>query len=251
MSVRATGRSHDELRPFSIEIGINRYAEGSCLVRAGQTQVLCLATVESRVPSFLYGRGEGWVTAEYAMLPRATAERTSRERAGSRPAGRTYEIQRMIGRALRAVVDRKQIGERTITVDCDVLQADGGTRCASITGGFVALALAIDGLGGERGFRGRPLLDTVAAVSCGIVAGEALLDLAYEEDSAAEVDFNVVRTGGKRYVELQGTAEQSPFARRRLDELLDLADRGLDRLDEIQREALGDRLARLLGGAGR
>ncbi len=247
MSVRATGRARDELRPFSIEIGVNRYAEGSCLVRAGGTHVLCLASVDARVPPFLHGRGEGWVTAEYSMLPRATSERSARERAGSRPSGRTYEIQRLIGRALRAVVDRRQIGERTITVDCDVLQADGGTRCASITGGFVALALAIDGLGGERGFRGRPLLDTVAAVSCGIVAGEALLDLAYEEDSAAEVDLNVVRTGGRRYVEIQGTAEQSPFERRRLDELLDLADVGLDRLDVIQREALGERLPRLLG----
>jgi ribonuclease PH len=240
MSVRSTGRDAATLRPVSIETDVNRYAEGSCLFRAGETHVLCTASVESRAPGWLVGSGQGWVTAEYSMLPRATGSRVPRERAGSRPAGRTHEIQRLIGRSLRAGVDRRVFGERMITIDCDVLQADGGTRCASITGGFVALALAFAKMSREGQLSGYPLLDTVAAVSTGIVAGEALLDLEYEEDSSAEVDLNLVRTGSGRYVEIQGTAEDQPFSRERLDTMLDLADPGLDALIAAQREALGE-----------
>lgn len=251
MSVRSTGRDAATLRPVSIETDVNRYAEGSCVIRAGETHVLCTASVESRTPGWLAGSGQGWVTAEYSMLPRATSTRVPRERPGSRPAGRTHEIQRLIGRALRAAVDRRVFGERMITVDCDVLQADGGTRCASITGGFVALALAFARMSREGQLSGYPLLDTVAAVSTGIVAGEALLDLEYEEDSSAEVDLNVVRTGAGRYVEIQGTAEDQPFSRERLDTMLDLADPGLDALVAAQRAALGeDCLRRVLRPQG-
>ncbi len=245
MSVRSFQRAPDALRPFEITPGVNRHAEGSCLVRAGDTQVLCTASIESRTPPFLQGRGEGWVTAEYGMLPRATHDRTPRDRQG-RTAGRTHEIQRLVGRSLRAVVDRKVFGERSIVVDCDVLQADGGTRCASITGGFVALALAFETLQKERVLAGYPLIDAVAAVSAGIVAGELLLDLDYEEDAAAEVDINIVRTGGGRYVEVQGTAEEHPFSRERLTGMLDLADRGIAQLLAAQREVLGDVLRGLL-----
>ena len=240
MSVRSTGRDAATLRGVSIETQVNRYAEGSCIIRAGETHVLCTASLEARAPGWLAGSGQGWVTAEYSMLPRATGTRVARERPGTRPAGRTHEIQRLIGRALRAVVDRRVFGERLITVDCDVLQADGGTRCASITGGYVALALAFAKMSREGQLSGYPLLDSVAAVSTGIVAGEALLDLEYEEDSSAEVDLNVVRTGRGRYVEIQGTAEDQPFSRERLNTMLDLADPGLDALISAQREALGD-----------
>jgi ribonuclease PH len=250
MGVRSSDRGPAELRELHFELGVNRYAEGSCRIRMGGTDVLCTASVDTRVPGFLVGRGEGWVTAEYGMLPRATDQRVGRERSGSRPAGRTYEIQRLIGRALRAVVDRKVLGERTITVDCDVLQADGGTRCAAITGGYVALAQALLRLDRAKSLPGYPLLDELAAVSVGIVAGEVLLDLAYEEDAAADVDVNVVRTGSGRYVEIQGTAEEEPFARERLVELLDVADRAIDVLIERQRAALGDELARLVRRRG-
>jgi ribonuclease PH len=240
-----TQRAADQLRPIELELMINRHAEGSCLIHVGDTQVLCTASIEDRVPNFLHGRGEGWVTAEYGMLPRATGERVPRERQG-KASGRTAEIQRLVGRSLRAVVDRKAFGERTLWVDCDVLQADGGTRCAAITGGFVALALAFEFLSRERKLTGYPLLDTVAAISTGVVAGEDLLDLEYEEDSAAEVDLNVVRTGLGRYVEVQGTAEGAPFGRERLNGLLDLADSGLAQIDSLVRENLSDRLRRVL-----
>ncbi|MCU0225321.1 MAG: ribonuclease PH [Acidobacteria bacterium] len=245
MSVRSFQRAPDALRPFEIVPGVNRHAEGSCLVKAGDTHVLCTASIEARTPPFLQGRGEGWVTAEYGMLPRATHDRMPRDRQG-KTAGRTHEIQRLIGRSLRAVVDRKVFGERSIVVDCDVLQADGGTRCASITGGFVALALAFEALRGQRVLNGYPLIDTVAAVSAGIVAGDLLLDLDYEEDAAAEVDINIVRTGGGRYVEVQGTAEEHPFGRERLVQMLDLADQGIAQLIDAQRAALGDALRGLL-----
>lgn len=250
MSVRPSQRNPDALRPVELRTGINRYAEGSCLVRVGFTEVLCAASIEDRLPPFRQGRGEGWITAEYGMLPRSTHDRTPRDRVGARPSGRTFEIQRLIGRSLRAVVDLRVFGERSIVIDCDVLQADGGTRCASITGGFVALALAFEKLRGMRKLSGFPFLDTVAAVSAGVVAGENLLDLEYEEDAAAEVDLNVVRTGGGRYVEVQGTAEQHPFSRERLNNLLELADRGLNELTRLQREALGESLRGLLRPRG-
>ncbi len=232
-SARADGRGPRDLRPVSFQLGVQKWAEGSCLVRFGDTQVLCAATIADRVPPHLRGKGTGWVTAEYSMLPRATAERTDRESAKGRIGGRTHEIQRLIGRSLRGVVDLARIGERTITVDCDVLQADGGTRTASITGGYVALAAALITFGMERHLTGH-----VAAVSVGIVNGLAHLDLDYGEDSRAEVDFNVVGTDAGTYVELQGTAEGKPFDRAAADGMLDLADEGLARLFAAQAEVL-------------
>jgi ribonuclease PH len=231
--VRADGRAPTQLRPVSFELGVQKWAEGSCRIRVGDTEVLCAATIADRVPPHLRGKGTGWVTAEYAMLPRATAERTDRESVRGRIGGRTHEIQRLIGRSLRGVVDLSRLGERTITVDCDVLQADGGTRTASITGGYVALGAALITFGMER-----LLVSKIAAVSVGIVDGVALLDLDYSEDSRAEVDFNVVGTDAGTYVELQGTAEGRPFDRVAVDGLLDLAGAGLERLFEAQGEAL-------------
>lgn len=250
MSVRTSGRRTTALRTLSLELDVNRHAEGSCLIRVGDTHVLCTASIEDRVPPFLVGKGEGWVTAEYGMLPRATHQRVPRERVGSKPAGRTYEIQRLIGRALRAVVDRKTFAERSIHIDCDVLQADGGTRCASITGGFVALAQAFGKLSQAGKLVGYPLSDLVAAVSVGVVAGEALLDLDYYEDSACEVDLNVVKTSSDKYVELQGTAEERPFSRERLTTMLDIADGGLVQLFALQRERLGTVLDKVLRARG-
>ena len=218
---------------MSFTLGVQKWAEGSCLVRMGDTQVLCAATIADRVPPHLRGKGTGWVTAEYSMLPRATAERTDRESAKGRIGGRTHEIQRLIGRSLRGVVDLTKLGERTITVDCDVLQADGGTRTASITGGYVALAAALITYGMDR-----HLVAKVAAVSVGIVDGVSLLDLDYSEDSRADVDFNVVGTDAGAYVELQGTAEGQPFDRAAADALIDLADAGLARLFAAQAEVL-------------
>ncbi|UCF69265.1 MAG: ribonuclease PH [Acidobacteriota bacterium] len=246
MSVRASGRRADEPRAVELQIDVNRHAEGSCLIRVGQTEVLCTASIEERVPPWLVGRGEGWLTAEYGMLPRATGQRSVRDRVGGRPNGRALEIQRLIGRSLRAVVDRKVFGDRTIWVDCDVLQADGGTRCAAITGGFVAMACAFKHLERARKLTGYPLLDVEAAISVGLMAGEILLDLDYEEDAAAEVDVNVVRTGRGRYVEIQGTAEETPLTREQLMAALELADRGTDFLIERQRDVLGERLDRIL-----
>jgi ribonuclease PH len=231
--VRADGRAPTQLRPLTFTLGVQKWAEGSCLVHFGDTQVLCAATIADRVPPHLRGKGTGWVTAEYSMLPRATAERTDRESVKGRLGGRTHEIQRLIGRSLRGVVDLGRLGERTITVDCDVLQADGGTRTASITGGYVALGAALIAYGMER-----LIVSKVAAVSVGIVEGVPLLDLDYPEDSRAEVDFNVVGTDAGTYVELQGTAEGKPFDRPAVDGLLDLANLGLEQLFAAQAEAL-------------
>src|SRR6478735_6006586 len=232
-TVRADGRGPTDLRPVSFTLGVQKWAEGSCRIRVGDTEVLCAATIVDRVPPHLRGKGTGWVTAEYSMLPRATAERTDRESVKGRIGGRTHEIQRLIGRSLRGVVDLSRLGERTITVDCDVLQADGGTRTASITGGYVALAAALITYGMERHLVGK-----VAAVSVGIIDGVKYLDLDYSEDSRAEVDFNVVGTDAGAYVELQGTAEGKPFDRASLDELLDLANAGLGQLFAAQTAAL-------------
>ncbi len=243
---RHDGRGEADLRPVRMETGYLRHAEGSVLIHLGDTRVLCAATVEERVPQFLVGKGEGWITGEYAMIPAATSTRNQREIVRGRPSGRTMEIQRLIGRALRSVVDRKVLGERTVWVDCDVLQADGGTRIASVTGGFVALCLALSKLREKDVVRAPLLAGTVAAVSVGIVEGTPVLDLDYVEDSAADVDMNVVRTDDGRYIEVQGTAETTPFRRERLDELLALADRGIDRLHEEQMSVLGPLLDRLL-----
>ena len=232
-TIRADGRGPHDLRPVSFTLGVQKWAEGSCLIKVGDTQVLCAATIADRVPPHLRGKGTGWVTAEYSMLPRATAERTDRESAKGRIGGRTHEIQRLIGRSLRGVVDLGRLGERTITVDCDVLQADGGTRTASITGGYVALAAALITYGMER-----LLVAKVAAVSVGIVEGMSYLDLDYSEDSRAEVDFNVVGTDAGTYVEWQGTAEGKAFDRAGANDLLDLADSGLTRLFEAQSTVL-------------
>jgi ribonuclease PH len=230
---RADGRAPRELRPIGFQLGVQKWAEGSCLVRFGDTQVLCAATIADRVPPHLRGKGTGWVTAEYSMLPRATAERSDRESAKGRIGGRTHEIQRLIGRSLRGVVDLTRLGERTITVDCDVLQADGGTRTASITGGYVALGVALITYGMER-----LLTSKVAAVSVGIVDGVGFLDLDYGEDSRAQVDMNVVGTDAGTYVEIQGTAEGRPFDRAAATSMLDLADEGLAKLFAAQAEVL-------------
>ena len=230
---RGDGRLPDDLRPVSVELGLQKWAEGSCLIKVGGTHVLCAASIEDRVPPHLRGKGTGWVTAEYSMLPRATADRTPREAAIGRVGGRTHEIQRLVGRSLRGIVDLAKLGERTVTVDCDVLQADGGTRTASITGGYIALAVALTRFGMERHLRGH-----VAAVSVGMVDGRPVLDLDYAEDSHADVDVNVVGTDEGTYVEVQGTAEGKPFGRPDMDALLDLADLGLAQLFEAQARAI-------------
>ncbi len=232
-TIRADGRRPDQLRPVNLTLGVQKWAEGSCRIRVGDTEVLCAATIEDRIPPHLRGKGTGWVTAEYSMLPRSTAERSPREAAKGRIGGRTHEIQRLVGRSLRGVVDLAKLGERTVTVDCDVLQADGGTRTASITGGYVALAAALITFGMERILIGR-----IAAVSVGIVNGVPFLDLDYPEDSRAEVDFNVVGTDARTYVEVQGTAEGKPFDRAAMNGLLDLAQVGLDELFTRQAEAI-------------
>jgi ribonuclease PH len=236
-TVRADGRAHDELRPVRIEPHCSAYAEGSALISVGNTRVLCTATLEEKVPSWLRGRGSGWVTAEYAMLPRATQERTPREAVKGRIGGRTHEIQRLIGRSLRAVVDMKLLGERTVTIDCDVLQADGGTRTAAVTGAYVALALALQ-TRFDRTSAKWPLTQQLAAVSVGYVNGVAYLDLPYDEDSRAEVDMNVAMTDTGAFVEIQGTAESRPFTREQLNALLALAQRGIITLFEHQHAAL-------------
>jgi ribonuclease PH len=233
---RVDGRSFDQLRNTKITPNISPYAEGSALIEVGGTKVICTASVEDRVPMFLRNKGLGWVTAEYAMLPRATSTRTQRE--SHRPAGRTQEIQRLIGRSLRAIVDTKLLGERQIILDCDVIQADGGTRCASITGAYVALALACRKLLKQASIKTSPILSEVAAVSVGIVEGVPVLDLAYAEDSTADVDMNIVCTGAGKYIELQGTAEREPFTREEMDQMLQLAEAGINKLFEIQRMAL-------------
>jgi ribonuclease PH len=237
MSARPSGRAPDELRPVSFVRSYTAHAEGSVLVGFGGTRVLCTASVEDGVPPFLRGKGQGWVTAEYGMLPRATHTRSAREAARGKQSGRTQEIQRLIGRALRAVVDLKALGERTVTLDCDVLQADGGTRTAAITGGFVALADAIDTLLKRRALSASPIHGQVAAVSVGIYRGIPVLDLDYAEDSNAETDMNVVMNSGGAFVEVQGTAEGHAFRRHELDQLLDLASQGIARLHEAQQSA--------------
>jgi ribonuclease PH len=242
--MRSDNRLPADLRPFSLTPHVNIHAEGSVLVEAGRTRVLCTASVEDRVPPFLRGAGKGWVTAEYGMLPRATNTRTQREATAGKVGGRTQEIQRLIGRSLRSVMRLDELGERTVWLDCDVLQADGGTRTAAITGAFVAMVLALGKLRQADLLKAMPVSDYVAATSVGVVGGTAMLDLAYEEDSRAEVDMNVVQTGEGRYIELQGTAETQPFDRAVLDALLDLAAQGIGQLVAQQRAIVGNILGR-------
>ncbi len=236
--MRSLNRSSDQMRPVSFEAGVSKYAEGSCLVKFGDTHVLCTASIDEKVPPFLRNTGLGWVTAEYGMLPRATMERTDREAAKGKQSGRTQEIQRLIGRSLRAVVDRKILGEIQIKIDCDVLQADGGTRTASITGGYIALGFACRFLMKTGKLAANPLLAPVAAVSCGIYKGEPVLDLDYMEDSGAEVDANFVMTGKGGIVEIQGTAEQAPFSEVQFNAMLKLAQKGISELTALQQKTL-------------
>jgi len=236
--MRPSGRAHDQLRAIALEPHVNPYAEGSCVVRFGATQVLCTATVEERVPPFLRDTGKGWVTAEYGMLPRSTHTRTDREAARGKQSGRTQEIQRLIGRSLRAVTDLTALGERQVKIDCDVIVADGGTRTASITGSFVALHIALDRLVKAGKLPRVPLTDHVAAVSCGIYQGTPILDLEYIEDSSAQVDANFVLTGNGRIIEIQSTAEDTPFSKAEFDALLALAETGVGELVRLQKSAL-------------
>jgi ribonuclease PH len=233
--MRANGRKPDELRPVKITTGAQEFAEGSVIIETGRTRVLCSVSVEDGVPPFLSGAGQGWLTAEYSMLPRSTNTRTPRETRGR---GRTQEIQRLIGRSLRAAVDLKRLDERTLTVDCDVLQADGGTRTAAITGGYVALQLAVTTLMKRRELRSNPVQRAVAATSVGLVSGRVLLDLDYEEDSGAGVDFNLVMTDGGEFIEMQGTAESGAFSKSELDNIIALGELGIFRLFEAQQEAI-------------
>ena len=236
--MRSDGRRPDGLRKVNITTDYIKYAEGSCLFEIGSTKVICTASVEDGVPVFLKGKGAGWITSEYSMIPRSCKTRVSRESSIGRKGGRTHEIQRLVGRALRGIVDLKALGERTIWMDCDVIQADGGTRCASITGSFVALCLALDKLKQQGLLREVPVSRFIAAVSVGIVDGKARLDLAYEEDAAAEVDMNVVMTDSGEFIELQGTAEKQPFSRAQMDQMMKLADKGIQSLIKEQKEAL-------------
>ncbi|PIE15954.1 MAG: ribonuclease PH [Rhodobacterales bacterium] len=236
--MRPSGRNVDEMRPISIEVGVTKHAEGSCLIKVGDTHVLCTATLEERVPPFLRNSGKGWVTAEYGMLPRSTTSRMRREASAGKQGGRTVEIQRLIGRSLRAGVDMQALGERQITVDCDVIQADGGTRCAAITGGWVALRLAVNKLLKAGDVKMDPIIDNVAAVSCGIYAGQPVLDLDYPEDSEAGVDGNFVMTAGGKQIEVQMSAEGSTFTRDQMNTLMDLADKGVAELVAAQNAAV-------------
>lgn len=236
---RLNGRAPDALRPTTITPNVLVHAEGSVMIEVGQTRVICTASVEDRVPPFMRGSGKGWVTAEYGMLPRATSTRTQRESTTGKVGGRTQEIQRLIGRSLRSVTALKSLGERTVWIDCDVIQADGGTRTAAITGGFVALVLALDRLRTQGAIKTIPITEYVAATSVGIVQQTALLDLAYEEDSTAEVDMNIIKTSAGKFIELQGTAETEPFDRAQLDALLALGDKGIAELIEKQKEIVG------------
>ncbi len=237
--MRKDGRKADELRPISFERSFLKYAEGSVLVKFGDTHVICTASVEESVPQFLRGSGQGWVTAEYAMLPRATQTRTSRESVGKKPSGRSMEIQRLIGRSLRSIMDMSLLGERTVWIDCDVIQADGGTRTACITGGCIALYDALKTLQGYGVIGKFPMVSMVAAISVGIVGGEILLDLNYEEDSSAEVDLNLVMTDQDTLVEIQGTAEGVPFSRDRLNAMITMAEKGIRELLSLQKKVLG------------
>jgi len=235
--MRPDGRQPDQLRPYSLERGFAKFAEGSCLIKVGDTHVLVTATVEDRVPPFLKGKGQGWVTAEYSMLPRSGRQRNQRDL--MKPNGRTMEIQRLIGRALRSVTDLERMGERTITLDCDAIQADGGTRCAAITGGYVALYDAMRWMVDQRMLRQVLLKEPLAAVSVGISRGEEILDLNYDEDSTANTDMNVVMTESGKFVEIQGTAEQEPFGAKTLGEMLQMAKKGIDELIRAQKQVLG------------
>lgn len=243
--MRSDGRQPRELRPFAVTLHPNKFAEGSVLIEMGDTKVLCTATVDEKVPPFMKGQGKGWVTAEYSMLPRATQTRNPREASRGKLTGRTMEIQRLIGRALRSVVRLDALGERTITLDCDVLQADGGTRTTSITGAFIALALAVHKLSKTVSFATYPLSDYLASISVGQLQGQTLLDLNYEEDSKAKVDMNVVMTGNGSFVEVQGTGEEAPFSREELDDLLEAAEEGIRQLIAMQRDSLGEAGARI------
>ncbi|WP_182274779.1 ribonuclease PH [Bacillus velezensis] len=244
--MRHDGRQHDELRPITFDLDFITHPEGSVLITAGNTKVICNASVEDRVPPFLRGGGKGWITAEYSMLPRATNQRTIRESSKGKVSGRTMEIQRLIGRALRAVVDLEKLGERTIWIDCDVIQADGGTRTASITGAFLAMAIATGKLVKSGVIKTSPVTDYLAAISVGMDKEEGiLLDLNYEEDSAAEVDMNIIMTGSGRFVELQGTGEEATFSREDLNGLLSLAEKGIQTLIQKQKEVLGETLPEL------
>lgn len=236
---RIDGRKPEQLRPVHITRQYNKHAEGSVLVEVGDTRVICTASIEEKAPLFLRGTGKGWVTAEYGMLPRATGTRTAREAARGKIGGRTHEIQRLIGRALRSVVDLPALGERTITLDCDVIQADGGTRTASITGAFVALVDAVNKLKEQGLIKSMPVKDFIAATSVGRCDGQVILDLCYEEDSAAEVDMNIVMTGAGRFVEVQGTGEEASFSRQEINEMIDLAQQGIAWLIGYQKEVLG------------
>ena len=240
MTKRTDGREAGHLRETRITPQYTMHAEGSVLIEAGRTKVICTASIEERVPPFLRNTGKGWVTAEYGMLPRATSTRTQREASAGKVGGRTQEIQRLIGRSLRSVSRLPELGERTIWIDCDVIQADGGTRTASITGGFVALVLALQQMQKKGMIRTMPVSDYVAAISVGVVMGTPMLDLAYDEDSQADVDMNVVKTGDGRFIEVQGTAEGPPFERGALDSLLELADSGIQQLIEIQKSVIGN-----------
>ena len=237
--MRPSGRASDQLRKLNITRAYTRHAEGSVLIECGDTKVICTASVEDKVPQFLKGKGQGWLTAEYGMLPRSTNTRSDREAARGKQSGRTQEIQRLIGRSLRAVTDLKALGERTIQIDCDVIQADGGTRTASITGAFVALHDAVTTLKNRQAIVGWPIRDFVAAISVGIFQGTPVLDLDYPEDSNSDTDMNVVMTGGGALVEVQGTAEGEPFSRREMNAMLDLAERGIGQLVTAQKAALG------------
>lgn len=236
--MRPSGRNNDQMRSIEIETNITMHARGSCIIRCGNTHVLCTASVEERVPPFLRNSGLGWVTGEYGMLPGSTSTRNRREAASGKQSGRTQEIQRLIGRSLRACIDRSALGERQITIDCDVIQADGGTRCASITGGWVALKLATDSLLNAGVLNSDPIIEKMAAVSCGIYGNQAVLDLDYAEDSEAETDANFVLTGSNKMIEIQGSAEGSPFLRSELNVMTDLAEKGVKELMLIQEEAI-------------
>ncbi len=236
---RIDGRRRDQIRPVKVTRGFTKHAEGSVLIEMGDTKVICTASIEEKVPPFLKGKGTGWVTAEYAMLPRATHDRSPRESVKGKQGGRTLEIQRLVGRALRAVIDTGRLGERTIWIDCDVIQADGGTRTASITGSFIALADAVTVLRKKDLIKVNPLTDYLAAISIGKVGGQVMVDLAYEEDSHAEVDLNLVMTGAGQYVEVQGTAEKTPFNKKDMDEFLDLGWGAIRELVELQKSLIG------------
>ncbi|HQY57688.1 MAG: ribonuclease PH [Nitrospira sp.] len=236
---RIDGRRRDQIRPVKVTRGFTKHAEGSVLIEMGDTKVICTASIEEKVPPFLKGKGTGWVTAEYAMLPRATHDRSPRESVKGKQGGRTLEIQRLVGRALRAVIDTGRLGERTIWIDCDVIQADGGTRTASITGSFIALADAVAVLRKKELIKVNPLTDYLAAISIGKVGGQVMVDLAYEEDSHAEVDLNLVMTGAGQYVEVQGTAEKTPFNKKDMDEFLDLGWGAIRELVELQKSLIG------------